>query len=260
MSAPPGPLGRRLPRGRFRRQRRRRRFTSGSGRARSCAIAAERERRRRRRRRDPTWGWGRGEKNEARPLRSSPPSPPTPPAGQTPIAPAASLPRPKMGKSRTQNGAGRLTAAHARRVPRAAAAAGRRPRLPPPPSLPLVPAPPRLQETARTNQTPPLFFRSFGLDQSPRTELHPDPALTNQPRETLTSLQPPPIGLRSNQKSPWLYLRRRLANALCQLPCDQWGCCPRRPIRAGQSPRGVRRGPMGVQAGQILLNSLLLGW
>lgn len=137
---------------------------------------------------------------------------------------------------------------------------------PPPPSLPLslVPAPPHLQETAFTNHTAPLLFLSPGSGQSPRPELHPDPASSNQPREDadFTSTSANRLALRrgANQKSPWRYLRRRLANALCRLPCDQWGCCPRRPIRAGQSPRGVRRGPMGVQAGQILLNSLLLGW
>lgn len=67
-----------------------------------------------------------------------------PPAGEAPATPAPSLPRPKMGKSLTQNGAGRLTAAHAPCAPRAAAAAGRRLRPPPPPpSLPPPPSRPR---------------------------------------------------------------------------------------------------------------------
>lgn len=149
-----------------------------------------------------------------------------------------------MGKSRTQNGAGRLTAAHARRVPRAAAAAGRRPRLPPPPSLPLVPAPPRLQETARTNQTPPLFFRSFGLSQSPRTELHPDPALTNQPRETLTSLQPPPIGLRS-RGAPIKSLRGSTCVDVWPMPCASFPVTNGGAVRGAQSGRGRAPGASG---------------
>lgn len=145
--------------------------------------------------------------------------------------------------------------------PQDAVAAPHRP--PPSPTFPLVPAPPRRQETARSNQIAPLFFLSSGRGQSPRPELHPDPASTNHLRGDgdFTSISTNRLALRrsANQKSPWPYLRRRLANALCRSPCDQWGCCPRRPIRAGQSPRGVTRGPMGVQAGQILLNSLLLG-
>lgn len=71
-------------------------------------------------------------------------SPATPhPAGKAPTTPAASPPRPKMGKRLTQNGAGRLTAAHARRASRPAAAAGRHLRPRPLSALPLVPAPPR---------------------------------------------------------------------------------------------------------------------
>lgn len=164
-----------------------------------------------------------------------PAAPPPPPAEKSPTTPATFLLRPKMGKSLTQNGAGRLTAAHALCVPRAAAAAGRR-RRPhrPPPSLSSPPhrvakRRPAPIRSRRCSSCPPVVANHRAQSYI-RIQLLPITCGT-----TVTSLQLPPIGWRSGE-APIKSLR----GPTC---VDGWPMLSAgRPVTNGGAVRGAQSG------------------